>query len=59
MARNQASTYAKPADLYAAHRCDCNHIVYEDDQPGGRCRWQYVGAGCECTDHRVAGGESS
>jgi len=32
-------------DDYAAHRCHCNHIVYQDDEPGGECRF------CSCVNH--------
>lgn len=59
MTREHTQGYTLPTDPYAAHRCGCGHIVYADDQPGERCRWNYVGAGCGCTDHRVAGGEAA
>ncbi len=58
MTRNDAQTYTKPVDPYASARCLCGHIVYTDDQPGDRCRWEFVGAGCDCTDHRVEGGKA-
>jgi hypothetical protein len=53
MTRIDAPTYVKAADPYAAVRCLCDHIVYDDDQPGDSCRWAHVGAGCTCTDHKV------
>ena len=37
-------------DDYAADRCACRHLVYEDDTPGGECRWDL----CHCTDHQSA-----
>ena len=36
-------------DDYAEHRCQCQHLVYEDDTVGGKCRV------CPCEDHRPAG----
>ena len=33
-------------DDYAVHRCECGHLVYADETPGGRCRF------CECGNHR-------
>jgi hypothetical protein len=41
--RTRRPTY----DPYAEHRCKCRHIVYADDQPGGKCRF------CGCTDHQA------
>jgi len=35
-------------DDYAAHRCECGHIVYADEQPG--CRYRF----CSCANHRPA-----
>jgi hypothetical protein len=35
-------------DYYAADRCTCNHLVYEDDAPGGECRF------CGCENHQSA-----
>jgi hypothetical protein len=34
-------------DPYAGYRCTCKHLVYADDQPGGKCRF------CGCTDHQA------
>jgi hypothetical protein len=53
MARGHAQTYSAPEDQYAAVRCLCGHLLYDDDQPGDSCRWAHVGAGCTCTDHKV------
>jgi hypothetical protein len=50
MTRQHASSYAKPADLYAAHRCECGHIVYRGQKSGDPCLFH--GDGCPCTDHR-------
>jgi hypothetical protein len=36
-------------DPYAFARCLCKHLVYQDDRPGGSCRF------CDCADHRPAG----
>jgi hypothetical protein len=40
------SGLSRSSDDYAVHRCQCHHLVYEDDVPGGKCRF------CPCTDHR-------
>jgi hypothetical protein len=40
-------------DDYAWARCECDHIVYADDTPGGRCR------ACSCDNHRPAQREAS
>ena len=44
------STGTRSLDHYAADRCACRHLVYEDDTPGGECRWDL----CHCTDHQSA-----
>jgi len=36
-------------DAYAARRCECGHLQYADETPGGSCRFR------PCTDHRAAG----
>lgn len=36
-------------DPYAWARCQCGHLQYRDQEPGGDCQF------CSCADHRAAG----
>ena len=41
-------TRTRSRDDLAGDRCACNPLVYEDDKPGGDCRWDL----CHCTNHQ-------
>jgi hypothetical protein len=57
MTRDHAQAYTPSHDPYAAHRCECGHLVYADDVIGMQCRWFREG-GCRCVNHRPKGGVS-
>lgn len=37
---------SRSLDDYAAHRCQCGHLLYANQQPGSKCLF------CSCADHR-------
>ena len=39
----------KRYDDYAEHRCECGHLQYANQEPGGNCQF------CACSDHRARG----